>query len=95
MRITTQAQRVLLVMLASPRSEHYGLELAKATGLRSGTLYPVLARLEGAGWIDGSWEKIDPHTEGRPPRRYYRLTAAGMVAVQDLRAELERLLHRR
>src|SRR5208282_1432231 len=49
-----------------------------ATGLPSGTIYPILARLERIGWVDSDWEDPDAHiAEGRPRRRYYRLTRAG------------------
>ena len=79
-------------MLNDAPTEHYGLELAKAAGLKAGTLYPILSRLEAAGWIEGSWEQIDPHVEGRRPRRYYRLTASGTFAAERVRSDLERLL---
>lgn len=91
-RMTAQTERVLLAMLNDASSEHYGLELAKAAGLKAGTLYPILSRLEAAGWIEGSWEQIDPHLEGRRPRRYYRLTGSGTFAAERVRTDLERLL---
>ena len=55
----------------------YGLEIARATDLKSGTLYPILARLERAGWVESSWEKVEASEAGRPRRRYYRLTGEG------------------
>ncbi|MFJ9785136.1 PadR family transcriptional regulator [Amycolatopsis sp. NPDC101161] len=51
----------------------YGLELCAETGLPSGTIYPILARLEKAGWLAYELEDIDPSESGRPRRRYYRL----------------------
>ncbi len=78
----------------SDGGEHYGLELAKAAGLKSGTLYPILARLEAAGWIQGSWERIDPRAEGRRRRRYYKLTSSGVFAAERVRLELEHLIAR-
>jgi DNA-binding PadR family transcriptional regulator len=45
-------------------------------------VHPILARLEGVGWLQSRWEDIDPRTEGRPARRYYRLTAEGARAAQ-------------
>lgn len=58
----------------------YGLELSGSTGLKSGTLYPVLARLEVAGWVTSTWEETDPREAGRPRRRYYELSPLGRRA---------------
>ncbi|GAB2565790.1 PadR family transcriptional regulator [Paractinoplanes abujensis] len=74
--------RVLAGLLAEPGAQRYGLELMQQSGLPSGTLYPILARLERAGWVESRWEEIDPVAEGRPSRRYYRLTADGVVAAR-------------
>ena len=57
-------------MLEDPSDEHYGLELAEQAGLPIGSIYPILARLERAQWIESAWEQIDPSREGRRPRRY-------------------------
>ncbi len=78
--MTIPTQRVLETLLADPGRELYGLEIGSAAGLRSGTVHPILARLEGYGWLSSRWEDVDPAAEGRPPRRYYRLTAEGAVA---------------
>lgn len=43
----------------------------------SGTIHPILARLEQAGWLESRWEEIDPSEKGRPRRRYYRFTSDG------------------
>ncbi len=75
--MTVPTQFVLEMFLADPGREMYGLELGQACGLASGTLHPILARLEGVGWLESEWEDIDPATAGRPARRYYRLTALG------------------
>jgi PadR family transcriptional regulator, regulatory protein PadR len=91
-RITVQLQAVLAVLLASPGEAHYGREIAKAAGLQSGTLYPLLARLEAMRWVSSDWE--DPEAariEGRRPRRYYRLTGEGeRVAHRELSATVAR-----
>ena len=75
-----------------PGEHRYGLELSRATGLKSGTLYPILARLEDAGWVVSEWEQIDPSVEGRSARRYYRLTGEGRknarAALQETQAHL-------
>jgi DNA-binding PadR family transcriptional regulator len=66
----------------------YGFEIIDATGLPSGTVYPALARLERDGYLRSEWEDAAvARGEKRPPRRYYRATAAG---VRVLSAELAR-----
>lgn len=88
MRMTIPVAKVLSALLADPCAERYGLDLMKLTGLPSGTLYPVLHRLQAAGWLDAAWEVIDPTTEGRPARRYYQLTPEGAIAGRQALAEL-------
>ena len=90
--MTLATQLVLGVLLADPTRDHYGLELGGAAGLPSGTIHPILARLEGLGWLESSWEDVDPRVEGRPARRYYRLSAAG---ADSARAALARVPRRR
>ncbi|UOY03759.1 PadR family transcriptional regulator [Blastococcus sp. PRF04-17] len=79
--MTIPTQRVLEVLLEDPQRELYGLEIGEAAGLRSGTVHPILARLEGYGWVASRWEEIDASAEGRPPRRYYGLTPSGVAAA--------------
>lgn len=80
--VTMQTLRVLAVMLEEPTEPRYGLQLSGATGLKSGTLYPILARLEAAGWVESDWETQAAAALGRPRRRYYRLTGVGAEAAQ-------------
>jgi DNA-binding PadR family transcriptional regulator len=61
-----------------------GVEICTAAGLASGTIHPILARLERFGWLESRWEGIDPAVEGRPRRRYYQLSSDG--AEQATRA---------
>lgn len=99
-RMTVPTQAVLGALLEHPDKELYGLEVVKASGLEPGTIYPVLQRLRLTGWVTDRWE--DPEhgqAEGRPPRRYYRLTTEGRArAVHALqrvgrdRTGLSRLL---
>ena len=89
--MTLATQLVLGALLADPSRDHYGLELGGAAGLPSGTIHPILARLEGLGWLESSWEDVDPRVEGRPARRYYRLSAAG---AESARAALARVPRR-
>lgn len=82
LRMTTSVLKVVAALLADPHADRYGLQLMQDTGLQSGTLYPILVRLERAGWVESHWEDIDPVAEGRPSRRYYRLTADGAVQAR-------------
>ena len=81
-RMTAPLLKVVAALLADPAAERYGLQLMQATGLPSGTLYPILVRLERSGWVESRWEQVDPAAEGRPNRRYYRLTADGAVEAR-------------
>jgi DNA-binding PadR family transcriptional regulator len=90
-RLTLPVLKVLGAMLDDPAGDHYGLAIAHQTGLKSGTLYPILARLERAGWVTSNWEATDPTEQGRPRRRYYRLTGAGEQAARRALAELSAL----
>jgi DNA-binding PadR family transcriptional regulator len=68
--------RALLAALAAAGERwSYGYELTSLTGIRSGTLYPLLIRLEAQGYLEAEWQQ--PAATGRPPRHAYRLTAAG------------------
>jgi len=78
-------------MLDQPIGAWYGLELGAAAGLKSGTIYPLLARLEKAGWLESEWEDVDPSVVGRPRRRLYRLTGHGLKMATD--AAEEHLTH--
>ncbi len=80
-RLTIPTRLVLEALLADLDTERYGLELAQAAGLPTGTVHPILARLEGQGWVTSRWEDVDPSAVGRPARRYYRLTDEGRRAA--------------
>jgi PadR family transcriptional regulator PadR len=92
LRLTLQTQALLRILLDDPLGDHYGLEISKAAGLPSGSLYPILARLEQEGWVTSDWEELDEHEAGRPRRRYYRLTPNGTVwAEQAIATTMRRL----
>ena len=98
LRASKQTLRVLAALAARASGWHYGYALSRETGLMSGTLYPILMRLEERGWMETRWESPPPG--GRPPRHMYRLSATGRAEAKDalatarsrgaLRLELER-----
>ena len=71
--------REFLDDVAQPR---YGYDLMRQTGFPSGKLYPILARLQRAGWLAKEIEDVDPVEAGRPARRLYRLSAEGVRAAR-------------
>ena len=73
--LSNQARLVLAVLLQDPARWRHGYELAQEAGLKSGTLYPLLIRLEELGALESDWES--PAGLGRPPRHVYRLTVHG------------------
>jgi PadR family transcriptional regulator, regulatory protein PadR len=83
LRMTTPRLLVLRALADDPDRERYGLDLATEAGLEPGTIYPILVAFEAAGWLSSRAEEIDTHAEGRPRRRYYRLTAAGVTAARE------------
>jgi PadR family transcriptional regulator PadR len=93
-RITAAVSKVLAAFLEDPEEPRYGLDLMRASGHPSGTLYPILLRLQKAGWIDAYWEEVDPVAAGRPARRYYRLTPDGRVLAHTELAALQAQLSR-
>jgi DNA-binding PadR family transcriptional regulator len=84
--------KVLGALLSDPRDELSGAEIARITKLASGTLYPILLRLEGAGWLVSKWEDGDPRELGRPRRRFYRVTGLGAKRAKEAIRELRPLL---
>lgn len=94
-RLTKQTLKVLGALIANPADQMSGSEIAAATKLPSGTLYPILLRLEGVGWLESHWEMEDPHLLGRPRRRLYRVTTLGAeqidLAFREIRFALEGL----
>ena len=71
------------ILHAIASGSRFGFDIMAATGLTSGTVYPALDRLETIGLLRSHWEdELAAHAEGRPARRYFRLTAAGAVALE-------------
>jgi DNA-binding PadR family transcriptional regulator len=76
-KLTPALERVLRVFLTDIAARQYGYDLMKAARLPSGTLYPMLARLQDEGLVTSRWEPQPEDAGGRPPRKYYQLTAEG------------------
>ncbi len=92
MRVSHQGRLVLQAFLDLPAQELWGYQLSQATGVKPGSLYPILQRFLAAGWIRDRWEDVDEQTEGRRRRRYYVLTAEGERAARTYVATHSRAL---
>ena len=76
---SAQTLSVLAALLDQPAQWQHGYALAKQTGLKSGTLYPILIRLADRGLVEARWQ--DEPQPGRPRRHLYRLTADGLATA--------------
>ena len=83
-RISPETRRVLQTFLARAANWRYGYELSRETKLKSGTLYPILMRLEKYGLLEARWVATQ---EGVPPRHTYRLTPSGLELAHSQLAE--------
>ncbi|MFI8085823.1 PadR family transcriptional regulator [Kitasatospora sp. NPDC086009] len=90
-KVTMATAKVLRLFVEEPTAERYGWEIMQATALGSGSLYPILARLEREGVIAGAQEDIDPKAEGRPARRFYTITGEGLRIARQALAELHEI----
>lgn len=81
-QITRYVLVLLQVFLEDVHQQRYGYELMKFTGFPSGKLYPMLAKLQAAGWLESEMEVIDPVAERRPPRRWYCLSESGVAKAR-------------
>src|SRR5271154_5316250 len=75
MRRSPQTNLVLAEFLQAERAWRYGYDISRNTGLKSGTLYPILMRLAEHGLLETAWETTET---GRPPRHMYKLTQDGL-----------------
>jgi PadR family transcriptional regulator PadR len=87
MRKTYTLVQVAAALMADPMGHHWGYQLSKASGVRSGVMYPILTRLLADGWLTDGWEDPDTIKEKRPPRRYYELTDEGRIQLGAIVAE--------
>jgi len=83
-RISPETLVVLQRFLERPTDWRYGYELSRATGLKSGTLYPILMRLEKYSLLEARWVATE---DGVPPRHTYRLTPNGLALARTQLAE--------
>ncbi|MGW6790759.1 PadR family transcriptional regulator [Streptomyces chartreusis] len=97
-KMTPHTQTVLRALLGQGENSErrtvllgeglYGLELSKRTRLPNGTLFPILERLRQAGWVERYWEQDEiAEGEGRPRRRFYRISSKGAVVAPQALAE--------
>src|ERR1700730_10123583 len=80
-KCSRQTLALLAALMEQPRTWQHGYQLSKRTGLKSGTLYPILIRLSDQGLLDSRWQ--DAERPGRPPRHVYRLTATGLALARE------------
>ena len=80
LRISQQTIQVLADFVHQPNDWKYGYDISRNTGLKSGTLYPILIRLAEHGILATRWEQTEP---GKPPRHMYRLTADGLRYARE------------
>lgn len=89
-RMTPQTVAVLRVLLEDPATPRYGLDIARNAGLKTGTLHPILNRLQQAGLVESFWEDPTDHEDqGRPRRRYYRFAGHGATTAYQAVARAE------
>ena len=92
LRFSHQSLKVLRIFLDAMaedvRAELAGADLMSASGVSSGTLYPILLRFEKAGLLESRWERERPEALGRPRRRFYRMTRVGVHAANEALADL-------
>ena len=80
------------ILHAIASGSRFGFDIMAATGLTSGSVYPALDRLEGLRLVSSSWEdEAAAHAEGRPARRYFRLTPTGATALRTALAKYKTL----
>ena len=84
---SAQTLAVLAELCATPSQWRHGYGIARDTGLKSGTLYPVLIRLADRGLVEACWEDEQP--AGRPRRHLYRLTPEGLATATAALAQAQ------
>ncbi|AEU38981.1 PadR family transcriptional regulator [Granulicella mallensis] len=80
LRKSSQTTLVLAEFLQCEQEWRYGYDISRNTGLKSGTLYPILMRLAEHHMLETSWEATET---GRPPRHMYKLTNDGLRYARE------------
>jgi len=85
--MTQPVREVLAALISNPAADHHALEIRSETGLPLRSVYPVLVRLEALQWLDSGWESLEgpgqpKREQGWPRRRWYRLSAQGLVMAR-------------
>ncbi len=86
-RISGPTIKALSLFIERSPTPLSGADFVNEKRILSGTLYPLLDRLETAGWLESNWENVDPAEVGRPRKRLYRLTANGEKAARSVLLE--------
>jgi PadR family transcriptional regulator PadR len=82
MRKTYSLVQLAIALMSDPSGKHWGYQLSKMSGIRSGVMYPLLTRMLREEWLEDGWEDADPSKKKkRPPRRYYTLTNQGRIEL--------------
>jgi PadR family transcriptional regulator, regulatory protein PadR len=81
-QLSPQTLQILDAFLENPKDWKYGYDISRNTGLKSGTLYPILMRLAERKLLEASWEVAEI---GKPPRHMYRLTPDGLRYAREQR----------
>ena len=89
MRKTHALVQVAMALLEDPTGKHWGYELSKQAGVRSGVMYPMLTRMLDEGWLTDGWEDEVTIREKRPARRYYELTDEGRLQLGAILQEAQ------
>lgn len=84
MRKTYSLIQVAMALMDEPDKRHWGYDISKRAGVRSGVLYPILGRMLDEGWVNDGWEDRAEILEKRPARRYYKLTAKGQAELSAI-----------
>ncbi|WP_082403486.1 helix-turn-helix transcriptional regulator [Saccharothrix sp. NRRL B-16348] len=83
LRRVTDATLDVLEVLIGPDDDLYGLKISELAERKTGVVYPILSRLEEAGWVESFWERAEPSDRG-PRRRFYRLSPGALAGARDL-----------
>lgn len=89
LKLSAAGLRLINLFAQDPMKRWSGAEITRTINMGSGTLYPLLAKFETHGLLSAEWENIDPSIEGRPQRRYYKLTGLGAREARRILSEFQ------